>query len=79
MTPKYYADQFRRYATFIRDYGDEPLYKIAGGPNEQDTKWMKVMMKKCAHQAQGISLHNYTYTHDWNNKGVSTDDNLDEY
>ena len=79
MTPKYYADQFRRYATFIRDYGDEPLYKIAGGPDKRDTKWMKVMMKKCSHQAQGISLHNYTFTHEWNDKGSSTTDDLDEY
>ncbi len=79
MSAKYYADEFRRYATFIRDYGDEPLYKIAGGPDSRDTHWMKVMMKKCAHQAQGISVHNYTYTHDYMNKGVSTDDDLGEY
>jgi hypothetical protein len=33
MTPEFYADNYRRYATYVRSYGDKRLYKIACGPN----------------------------------------------
>ncbi|MCH5209927.1 MAG: alpha-N-arabinofuranosidase [Oscillospiraceae bacterium] len=72
MRAEYYADEYRRYATFIRNYGDEPVYKIAGGPNEADTHWMETLMAEVRNMAAGISLHNYTYETDWNNKGSAT-------
>ena len=72
MRAEYYADEYRRYATFIRNYGDEPVYKIAGGPNEADTHWMETLMEQVRNMAAGISLHNYTYETDWNNKGSAT-------
>ena len=36
MRPEFYADQFRRYATYVRNYGDNKVYKIACGPNVDD-------------------------------------------
>lgn len=71
MRPEYYADLYKRYATFIRNYGDEPVYKIAGGPNVDDVRWMDVLMQNIRHMAQGISLHNYTFEGNWDNKGDS--------
>lgn len=71
MRAEYYADECRRFSTFIRDYGDEPIYKIAGGPNERDEHWMEVMMDQCRNVASGVSLHNYTFTDKWNDKGSS--------
>ncbi|MDE1191763.1 MAG: hypothetical protein PW786_06465 [Arachidicoccus sp.] len=32
MTPEYYADLFRRYATFTKNYKNAPLKRIASGP-----------------------------------------------
>ena len=32
MRPEYYADLFRRYATFCRDFGDNQLVRVACGP-----------------------------------------------
>lgn len=69
MRAEYYADEYRRFATFIRNYGEEPVYKIAGGPNVDDAHWMETLMEQISHNVQGISLHNYTYEGDWNNKG----------
>jgi alpha-N-arabinofuranosidase len=71
MRPEYYADLYKRYSTFIRNYGDEPVYKIAGGPNVDDARWMEVLMQNVRHMANGISLHNYTFETNWDNKGDS--------
>jgi alpha-N-arabinofuranosidase len=72
MTPEYYADQYRRYATFCRDYGDNRLLKVAGGPNVDDYNWTEVLMQKIPlWQMWGISIHYYTT--DWSNKGSATE------
>lgn len=79
MRPEYYADLYRRYSVFIRDYGDEPLYKIACGANERDTNWTEVVMKNAGHAMNGISLHNYQFERSWNDKGDSTVFDSDGY
>ncbi len=79
MRAEYYADEYRRYASFIRDYGDEPIYKIAGGPNEDDAHWMETLMERVGDKAAGISLHNYTYEDDWKNKGKAAQFDEDGY
>lgn len=73
MRPEYYADLYKRYATFIRNYGDEPIYKIAGGPNVDDTRWMETLMQNIRHMTEGISLHNYTFESAWENKSSATE------
>jgi alpha-N-arabinofuranosidase len=75
MTPEYYANEFRRYNTFIKNYGANRMYRVAGGPNGDDANWMEVLMKNAAKFMQGISLHNYTLpTGNWNgSKGSATD------
>ena len=56
MTPEFYSDLYKQFATYC--HGN--LYRIGGGPSEDDYNWMEVFMKKAAHMAQGVSLHNYT-------------------
>lgn len=71
MTPEFYADQYRRYATFCRNYGNNRLLKIAGGANSEDYNWTEVLMQKIPHWMMwGISLHYYTTN--WNDKGPAT-------
>lgn len=77
MRPEYYSDLFRRYAVFIRDYGEEPLYKIAGGPNNDDTEWTETLMKIIGNSMSALSLHNYSFEVDWDNKGDSVNFNND--
>jgi len=72
MTPEYYADLYTRFATYC--HGN--LYRIAGGPNIDDYNWMEVVMQKTTrhrHLVQGVSLHNYTFTNGWTDKGHATD------
>lgn len=70
MTPEFYADNYKRYATFLKNYGSNKLYKIAGGANSGDYNWTDVLMKNIkGWMMNGVSLHNYTLTYDWNHKG----------
>lgn len=59
MRPEYYADLFRRYATYCRSYGDNQLARIACGPNRDDYEWTEVLMREAAELMQGLSLHYY--------------------
>lgn len=80
MTAEEYANQYRRYATFCRDYGDNKLYKIAGGPNADDVNWMSVMMKNIPKSlVKGVSVHNYTFTNSWTKKGDATGFSENDY
>jgi len=78
MTADFYANQYRRYATYCRNYGENRLYKIAGGANSEDYNWTETLMRKIPHHLMdGISMHYYTTN--WNNKGSATDFGEDRY
>ena len=73
MRPEYYADEFRRYQTYCRNYGDNRLFKIACGPSDGDYDWTEKLMKIAGNYMDGLSLHYYTVpTGDWNDKGAAT-------
>ena len=73
MTPEYYANEYRRYATYARNYGENRLYKIAGGANSWDLKWTETLMKNIPlGMMNGISLHYYTVPYSWSKKGSAT-------
>jgi alpha-N-arabinofuranosidase len=73
MTAEFYADNYRRYATYARNYGDAKLYKIACGPNAADYNWTRVLMEKACGHMDGLSLHYYTVPGDWSKKGSATE------
>jgi alpha-N-arabinofuranosidase len=80
MTPEFYSDQYRRYATYCRNYGDNRLYKIACGANVADYHWTETLMKNAGRQMHGLSLHHYTIpTGNWGNKGSATQFDETEY
>ncbi len=74
MTPEYYADEYKRYATYARNYRNAPLSKIACGANSADYNWTETQMRKIGPgQMWGLSLHHYTLpTGDWRKKGSAT-------
>ncbi|GGH85901.1 alpha-N-arabinofuranosidase [Pullulanibacillus pueri] len=73
MRPEYYADLYRRYQTYTRNYGDNQLYKIACGANVEDYHWTEVLMREAARFMDGLSLHYYTVPGDsWEHKGSAT-------
>ncbi|MCQ2182210.1 MAG: alpha-N-arabinofuranosidase [Bacteroidales bacterium] len=67
MTPEYYSDLFRRYATYLRDLGGNHLYKIASGASDYDYNWTEVLMNNIGSEKgmKGISLHYYTNIGGW--------------
>ncbi|MBB3109552.1 alpha-N-arabinofuranosidase [Paenibacillus phyllosphaerae] len=68
MRPEYYSDLYRRYQTYVRNYGDNKIYRIAGGPNIDDYKWTEVLMRESTRFMDGLSLHHYTLPDGWENK-----------
>jgi alpha-N-arabinofuranosidase len=74
MRPEFYADQFRRYNTFVKNYSGNRIYRIACGPNAEDYNWTEVLMRQAGQQMNGLSLHYYTIpTGNWGKKGSATD------
>jgi alpha-N-arabinofuranosidase len=94
MRPEYYADLYRRYQTYVRNYTSadtgahvtedardprERIYRIACGANDQDYEWTEVMMRRAAHHMDGLSLHYYTMSGSWHHKGSATEFTDEEY
>lgn len=80
MRPEYYADLYRRYQTYVRNYGDNKIYRIACGANAGDYRWTEVLMKNAHWMMDGLSLHYYTLPRDsWHDKGEATNFPEDEW
>jgi alpha-L-arabinofuranosidase len=81
MTPEYYSNEFRRYNTFVKNYGSNKVYRIACGSNGEDFNWTEVLMKNVGpRRMNGLSLHYYTLpTGDWKKKGSATQFDEKEY
>lgn len=80
MTAEYYTDQFRKYATYCRNYGGNNLFKIACGPYADNPQWLETVMKNVpAEMMNGVSLHYYTLPKDWDAKGSATKFDETEY
>ena len=81
MSPEYYADTFKRYATYVRNYDSKNnwIYKVACGPNSEDYRWTEEVMKRAHWIMNGIALHYYTVTGNWDKKGSATEFSREEY
>lgn len=72
MRPEYYADLYRRFQTYVRNYDDNKIHRIACGPNSDDYNWTEVLMREAGRFMDSITLHYYTVPKDWSNKGEAT-------
>jgi alpha-N-arabinofuranosidase len=83
MTPQFYADNFRRYNTFVKNYiggAENRIQRIACGPDGANYEWTETLMKSAAKQMNGLALHNYTLpTGNWQVKGSATEFGEDQY
>lgn len=79
MRPEYYADLYRRYSTFCREYDGNKLFKIASGASDYDYRWTDVLMQNAAGNMNGLSLHYYTVTGWSGSKGSATKFSADDY
>lgn len=71
MRPEFYADLFRKYATYCRNFNGNALFKVASGAGDYDYNWTDVLMKNAGTMMDGLSLHYYT-VFDWKHKGMAT-------
>ncbi len=80
MTAAYYTDQYRRYATFAKNYPGAPLWKVACGASDGNYQWTETCMKNIPlNQMWGLSLHYYTVPKTWRDKGSATAFDEQEY
>lgn len=82
MTPEHYANEYRRYQTYVREYRKEaPIRKICCGANVDDVNWTKGVLETTHRNTpqnlhgfmDGLSLHYYVHPDGWEKKGSATD------
>jgi alpha-N-arabinofuranosidase len=74
MRPEYYADLYRRYNTFVKNYSGNNIYRIACGASGANYQWTEVLMSRAGRKMNGLSLHYYTIpSGNWGRKGSATD------
>ena len=79
MRPEYYADLYRRYSTYCRNYDGHQLFKVASGASDYDYNWTQVLMERVGHRMHGLSLHYYTVSGWSGSKGAATQFSDEDY
>jgi alpha-N-arabinofuranosidase len=74
MRAEYWADEFRRYQTFVKAPKDNHPVKVASGANGDDYLWTEVMLSQAAKFMDAYSIHHYTRPRQvkWEDKGAAT-------
>lgn len=82
MNPDFYANEYRRYQTYVRNYHpDHPIHKVCCGANVDDYEWTSEVLKTTHNHClkelhgnmDGLSLHYYVHPEGWEIKGSATD------
>lgn len=71
MRAEYYSDLYKQFSTYVRSYGKNKIFKIAGGANSDDFEWTEILMKNASELMHGLSLHYYTIPGEWETKGAA--------
>jgi len=73
MRAEYYADQYKRYQTYVKNFSGNRIFKIACGASDVNYNWTEVLMTQAGRHMDGLSLHYYTIpTGSWRDKGSAT-------
>jgi len=72
MRPEFYADLYRRFQTYVRNYSKNRIYKIACGSYEDNREWTEILMREAGNMMSGLSLHYYTVPGGWGKKNSAT-------
>ena len=73
MRPEFYADLYRRYQTYVRNFSGNRIYKIACGSYSDNFHWTDVLMREAGQMMNGLSFHYYTVPGGWRNKNSATE------
>jgi alpha-N-arabinofuranosidase len=72
MRPEFYADLYRRYQTYVRNFAGNRIYRIACGAVDDNYYWTEVLMREAGRMMNGLSYHYYTVPGGWGNKNSAT-------
>ncbi len=75
MTAEFYTDVMRQFSTYLNNYADNRLYRVACGPSDYNVAWTETLMKdpNSRGRFQGLSIHYYSVPDGWSRpKGSST-------
>ena len=77
MSPEYYTEVYKHFATFIKTPADNVPVVVASGGNNQQTNWTEHLLRHVKEswtlRLDGISHHYYTLpTGEWARKGSAT-------
>ncbi|MEO6314659.1 MAG: alpha-L-arabinofuranosidase C-terminal domain-containing protein [Chitinophagaceae bacterium] len=80
MKPEYYADEYRKYATFISDWENTGgLLRIASGASDADYHWTETLMKNIPlNMLGGVAMHHYSVL-EWTKKGPAVNFTTEQY
>lgn len=87
MIPEYYANEYRKYQSFLNDSQKVRAQRIAVGPSMGDERWTKRLLAGCYDFApegvhgfmEGLSLHYYMYVNGFEDKRSATEFSEDEW
>jgi alpha-N-arabinofuranosidase len=72
MTAEYYANEYRKYVTFMADHTTNgKIFRIASGANDDDYHWTETLMKNIPlSMLEGVAMHHYSVN--WSEKSSPT-------
>jgi alpha-N-arabinofuranosidase len=80
MDAAYYADLYKRFATYLHPYGGVRPFRIAAGPAGDDYAWTETLMREAGPMIDGIDVHHYTINGSWETqKGPAVEFNEAEW
>lgn len=74
MRPEYYADEFRKFNTYLYNYGDNKVFRIASGASDNDYNWTRTLMARIGQRMDGLAVHHYSVAGPWEDKGAALDE-----
>jgi alpha-N-arabinofuranosidase len=79
MRPEYYADLFHNHVTYLRNLGDNRLYKVACGPYGDDLHWTEVLMRETQPRKLMHALAMHFYCGSGRDKQFAVDGSEDDW
>ena len=68
-----YATEYRRFATYLRDFGETPLHLIAAGPDGNDLDWTRRFFEKLNDYRPFTRIHSYAAHYYCGTAGTATE------
>src|SRR6267142_1653136 len=72
-TPEDYAKEYRRFATYLRGFGDTPLHLIAAGPDGNDLEWTHCFFDELKNYPDFSRIHGFAAHYYCGTAGTATE------